>query len=270
MQAAAGAGVPLVVLDRPNPLGGNYISGFVRHDLPASFTSLYPIPVAHGMTIGELALMIRGKQMLPGLSNLDLTVVRMEGWQRWMRWPDTGFSWAPTSPNVADFDTSLLYSGMCLLEGTAASEGRGTATPFAVAGWPGIDEEALAAKLNGEGLPGLRFKPVRFMPVTIPGRSSSPKFRNREVNGVRIEITDYSTVLPVETGVAVVAALYGAIHPDKRKTFFRKGFDDLAGSVQLRQSTQAGEPPGEIVSRWSIDVLDFMALRDEYLIYGDL
>ena len=148
MQAAAEAHVSLVVLDRPNPLGGDYVSGFVRHDLPPSFTSLYPIPIAHGMTVGELALMIKGSHMLPGLSNLDLTVVRMEGWERSMRWPDTELAWIPTSPNLPEFDSSLLYAGMCLLEGTGASEGRGTVTPFALAGWPGIDEEALAAKLN--------------------------------------------------------------------------------------------------------------------------
>lgn len=269
MQAAAEAGTPFMVLDRPNPLGGDYVSGFVRTGLPPSFTALYPIPIAHGMTMGELALMIRGENMLPGIATLDLTVVEMEGWQRWMRWPDTGLSWIPTSPNIADFETSLLYAGMCLVEGTAASEGRGTDEPFRVVGWPGIDAEALAAELNSHDLPGVRFKPARFVPSSIPGRASAPKFRDREVNGVRMEIFDYSSVLPVETGIAVISALYGAIPPGERKSFFRRGIDDLSGSDRLRRATEAGVTPEEIVRLWDTDVFEFMLRRGDYLIYTD-
>ena len=267
MQAAAKMGIPLVVLDRPNPLGGDYVSGFARDGIVPSFTSLYPIPVAHGMTVGELALMIRGARMLPGLASLDLTVVEMEGWQRWMRWPDTGFSWVPTSPNIANFETSLLYAGTCLLEGTGASEGRGTSEPFRVAGWPGIDAEALAVKLNRMGLPGVRFTPVQFTPACIPGKSSDPKYRNREINGIRIEITDYRSVLPVETGVAVITGLYAAIPASEKKSFFWKGFDDLAGSAELRRATEAGEAPEQITHLWDNDVFEFMLKRGEYLLY---
>ena len=115
----------------------------------------------------------------------------------------------------------------------------------------------------------MRFKPVKFTPVSIAGRSSSPKFRNREVNGVSLEITDHSTLLPVETGVAVVAGLYAAIPPEKRKVFFRKGFDDLAGSLQLRQATEAGETLEAITARWSDDVLDFTIMRRDYLLYAE-
>lgn len=269
MQAAAEAGVPFMVLDRPNPLGGDYVSGFVRDDLPASFTSFYPIPVAHGMTVGELALMIKGSGWLPGLSDLDLTVVRMEGWQRWMRWPDTGLAWLPTSPNITDFETSLLYPGIGLLEGTCASEGRGTTEPFRLIGWPGMDGEALAAKLNRQGLSGVRFEPVKFTPVCMPGKSSSPKYMDREVHGVRIAITDYQSVQPVETGVAVVSALYGALPPRERKDFFRKGFNDLAGSSRLQRSIESGRPAEEIARQWSGDILWFMLMREKYLLYTD-
>ena len=244
---------------------------------PASFAKIFlPLlprsirfPVAYGMTMGELALMIRGERMLPGLGNLDLAVVRMEGWHRWMRWPDTKLDWVATSPNIPAFQTALLYAGSCLLEGTGASEGRGTDTPFGLAGWPGMDGEALAAGLNRQRLPGVRFLPVKFTPVSVPGKSSAPKYRNREVCGIRIEVTDYSEFLPVETGVAVVSSLYAAVRPQERKLFFRKGFDDLAGSLRLRRSIERGESPEQIARQWNGDVLEFLLMREKYLIYTE-
>jgi uncharacterized protein YbbC (DUF1343 family) len=269
MQGAAEAGIPFVVLDRPNPLGGDYVSGPVRHDRPATFTSLYPIPVAHGMTIGELAEMIKGEAMLPGLSHLELSVVRMQGWQRWMRWPDTGLPWVATSPNIAVFESTLLYPGIGLLEGTSASEGRGSGEPFQLVGWPGIKSQALADKLNSQGLAGLHFEPVQFTPVSLPGISSAPKYRNRELGGVRIEITDYHAVQPVEAGVAVVSALYATIPEPARKVFFNNGIDDMSGSVQLRQGVQGGESAGAIINAWSGGIHLFMHQRGRYLLYPD-
>lgn len=267
MQSAAEAGIPFVVLDRPNPLGGNYVSGFVRPAQLASFTSLYPIPIAHGMTVGELAGMIKGEAMLPGLSLLELSVVQMQGWRRSMRWPDTGLAWIATSPNIAMFESALLYPGTGLLEGTSASEGRGSAKPFQLAGWPGIDAQALAQSLNAEELPGLRFEPVQYTPVSLPGISSAPKYRNREVGGVSIEITDYRSVQPVEAGVTIMGAIYDAIPEPAHKTFFRWGFDGMAGSDLMRKGVLGGEPPRMIMARWSGDVEDFINLRKGYLLY---
>lgn len=269
MQAAAQAGIPFVVLDRPNPLGGNYVSGFISEAQPPRFTSLYPIPVAHGMTVGELAGMIKGEAMLPGLSELKLQVVRMQGWQRAMRWPDTGLPWVATSPNLASFESVLLYPGTGFLEGTGASEGRGCKEPFRLAGWPGIDPQALAQKLNAEGLAGLHFEPARFTPVSLPGISSVPKYCNRELGGVHIEITDYHSVLPVEAGTAVVTALYAAVPEPARKLFFRGGFIDMTGSEQMRQAVQAGELPTAICARWGEGVRRFLHLRQGYLLYHD-
>ncbi|HJV65931.1 MAG TPA: DUF1343 domain-containing protein [Geomonas sp.] len=268
MQAAAEAGIPFVVLDRPNPLGGDYVAGFVRETRP-SFTSLYPIPLAHGMTVGELAEMIKGEKMLPGLSRLDLSVVAMQGWQRWMRWPDTGLPWVPTSPNLATFESALLYPGLGLLEGTSASEGRGSSEPFRLAGWPGIDPQALAQKLNSEGLPGLRFDPVHFTPVSLPGVSSSPKYKNRDVNGVHVEITNYRNVQPVEAGVAVLDALYGSVQEPARRVFFRGGLDDMAGSERVRTGVEGRESPRSIVSAWGDGVHRFLHQRQAYLLYGE-
>ena len=269
MQSAAEAHVPFMVLDRPNPLGGNYVSGFPSETRPPTFTALYPIPIAHGMTMGELAGMIKGEGMLPGLSQLELSVVRMQGWERWMRWPDTGLPWVATSPNLAAFESVLLYPGIGLLEGTGASEGRGCAQPFLLAGWPGCDPQALALRLNAEGLPGLHFQPARFTPVSLPGISSAPKYCNRELGGVRIEITDYRRVLPVEAGVAVIDALYAAIPEAARRVFFRGGFDDMAGSDRLRKGVVAGEPDAAIEAHWSEGVHAFLGRRQGYLLYQE-
>src|SRR5690554_8155606 len=127
MQAAARAGLPFVVLDRPNPLGGA-AGGFVLEPEHQSLVGMYPVPIRHGLTTGELARMIAGERWLPGLDSLDLRVIEMAGWRRDMRWPETGLPWIPTSPNVPDFETALVYPGAALFEGTAASEGRGTET----------------------------------------------------------------------------------------------------------------------------------------------
>lgn len=269
MQAAAEADLPLLVLDRPNPLGGNYISGFVSRVTPPIFTALYPIPIAHGMTVGELAQMIRGENMLPGLAKLKLTVVKMSGWQRWMRWPDTGLAWTATSPNIPDYTTALLYAGVGLLEGTRASEGRGTAAPFQLAGWPGIDSDLLAATLNSEQLPGVSFTAVQFTPHSIPGKASTPKYRDRSISGIAIAVTDQAGVLPVETGVAIVRAIYSALAAKEQQKFFRKGLDDLGGSTLLRQAIAKGSTTREITALWREEVEQFTVKRRPYLLYPE-
>ncbi|HWI41491.1 MAG TPA: DUF1343 domain-containing protein [Verrucomicrobiae bacterium] len=268
MQGAAEAGVPFMVLDRPNPLGGEYVAGFVREKEFSSFTALYPVPVAHGMTVGEMAMMVRGEEMLPGLQQLDLTVVRMEGWERGMRWPDTGLAWTPTSPNVPDFETALLYAGTGLLEATSASEGRGTREPFKLAGLPAVDGSKLAEELNALKLPGLRFEPATFTPAAIPGMSSTPKFRNRAVSGVRVTVTDHRSVRPVETGVSLLCALYGAV-PAQRQSFFRRGLGEMAGSRLLQRSVEKGLSGEEIAALWGGEVAAFRKARDRYLLYGN-
>jgi uncharacterized protein YbbC (DUF1343 family) len=268
MQAAADAEIPFMVLDRPNPLGGEYVSGFVRKEQPGSFTSMYPIPVAHGMTVGELAGMIKGESWLSGLSGLDLIVVTMEGWQRWMRWPDTELTWLATSPNIPDFNAALLYPGIGLLEGTGANEGRGTPEPFRLVGCPDIDGEAVAARLNHLHLAGVMFEPVHYTPVSIPGKSSAPKCQNKEVSGVRIITTDYRSVQPVETGVAVAAELYEAFPGQVKNGFFRIGFDDMAGSPLLRKAIEARASGDEIGRLCDSDLNRFRSQREKYLLYG--
>ncbi len=269
MQSAARAGIPFMVLDRPNPLGGEYVSGFVRTDQPASFTSLYPVPIVHGMTVGELAGMIKGETWLPGLERLDLRIIRMQGWHRWMSWPDTGLVWRASSPNIPDFESLLLYPGIGLLEGTGANEGRGTLEPFRLAGWPGIDAQAVALKLNQLDLAGVTFEPAQYTPVSLPGRSTKPKWKDKAVDGIRLVIADYRKIRPVEVGIAVATGLYEALPSQTKKSFFNNGFKDMAGSTRLRQAIEAGASV-EVISRlWSSDLLKFRQLRERYLLYSD-
>lgn len=268
MQAAAEAHIPFVVLDRPNPVGGNYLSGFVLEKAYSSFVGEYPIPVAHGMTMGELALMIKGERMLEGLEGLDLRVIRMEGWQREMQWPETGLKWVQTSPNIPDFETALLYSGVCFFEATAASVGRGTSEPFKLVGFPGIDTGVLAKKLNVEHLPGVRFEPAQFTPRSVPGKSSDPKFRNQTIPGLRIFITDPEVFEPVETGIYLLCAVYRSLGEAEREHFFHgEGFDSLAGTGSMRKLIQNGADPEEIIAAWQKEDEQFAEKRRKYLLY---
>ena len=148
MQAAAAARIPFVVLDRPNPLGGEYVSGFVLEPALRSFVGQYPIPIVHGLTVGELARMIQGEKWLDGLDGLQLSVVPMQGWQRSMRWPQTERAWVATSPNIPTFDSALVYTGIGMVGETDVNEGRGTPTPFRVFGAPWLDGPRMVARLE--------------------------------------------------------------------------------------------------------------------------
>ncbi|MFW5955136.1 MAG: exo-beta-N-acetylmuramidase NamZ domain-containing protein, partial [Rhodothermales bacterium] len=214
MQAAAENDIDFFVLDRPNPLGGNYVSGFVLEPEFESFVGQFPIPTTHGLTVGELAAMIVGEQLMSGLDGLRLEVLDMRGWERDMLWADTGLDWLPPSPNIPDVETALVYAGTCLFEAAEASEGRGTYEPFKLIGAPFGSSEAYAEHLNELALPGVRFLPESFTPVSIPGMSMSPKLQDTPLEGVRIEVVDETTFAPVETGIHVLYAFFEAA-PDE-------------------------------------------------------
>lgn len=267
MQAAARAGIPFVVLDRPNPIGGDYVSGFLLEDEHESFVGQYPIPIAHGLTVGELARMIQGERMLDGLENLDLQIVEMEGWARQTPWEATGLAFIPPSPNIPDVETARIYAGTCLFEGLSASEGRGTRTPFRLVGAPWADGAALADTLNARSLPGVRFEAAQFTPESIEGMSSDPKLRGQALQGVRVVVTNAAAFQPVEAGVHVVHAFYQQA-PDKGAFFARPDFlAKLAGTRQLQQRLARGEQPGAIIAAWQAEVDAFKSARAPYLLY---
>ncbi len=267
MQAAAEAGLPFVVLDRPNPLGGAYMAGFVLEPAHSSFVGQYPIPVAHGLTVGELARLIQGERLLPGLDDLRLEVVPMEGWRREALWPETGLPWVPTSPNIPDFETALVYPGACFFEAAAASEGRGTETPFILLGAPWADGEALTDTLNARGLPGVRFEAARFTPRSIDGMASNPRLEGQALQGIRTVVTDAAAFLPVETGVHVLHAFYRQAPRPESFIAREEWLAKLAGTSRLYDLLTLGRPPEAIIGAWQDEVDAFAQRRAPYLLY---
>jgi len=258
MQAAADQGIRFVVLDRPNPIGGLDVEGPVLEDAYRSFVGIYPIPVRHGMTIGELALLFNEEFGI----GADLEVVRMSGWQRQMYWDATGLTWIKPSPNMVRLETALVYPGTCLIEGTNVSEGRGSPRPFEMVGAPWIDGKQLAQELNALGLPGVRFSPVSYVPTTS-------KYEGQRVEGIEIIITDRQRFQPVRTGLWLIATLRKLYPRDFRFTTSggQHYFDTLVGNGWMRPALERGESPDDLLERNRSRLETFQRLRARYLLY---
>jgi len=204
VQAAARAGVAVVVLDRPNPLGGVALEGGTVEPGCESFVGLGAVPVRHGLTAGELARLVRagmpwGAPRFAKPLDCDLTIVAMRGWRRALAFDATGLPWVLPSPNMPTLDTAFVYPGQCLVEATNLSEGRGTTRPFEIVGAPFLDGYRLAARLGALGLPGVRFRPLSFRPMFH-------KFAGRSCGGVQLHVTDRAAFRPYRTGLALLAA----------------------------------------------------------------
>lgn len=268
MQAAAEARLPFIVLDRPNPLGGEYVGGFMMEKGLTSFVGQFQIPQVHGLTVGELARLIKEEGLLPGLAPLDLRIMAMEGWQRSMRWPETGRPWVRTSPNIPSFETALVYGGIGLIEGIAANEGRGTVAPFLTVGAPWVDAKRMTARLNGARLPGVTFEAAEYVPKPLTGIANQPRFEGKTVRGVRLVVTSHKAYLPVETGLHVLVALGEEARAGKQP-YVDNGnmLDKLAGTRRLRQFFERGAPPADIIAAWRSEAEAFKRQRQKYLIY---
>jgi len=263
MRACAAAGKAFVVLDRPNPIGGVHIEGPRIAPGFESFVGLVSCPNRHGMTAGEIARWRHSVEKL----DLDLAVIGMRGWHRDMRFDHTGLPWVMPSPNMPTPDTALVYPGMCLVEGTELSEGRGTTRPFELAGAPYLDGHRLAADLTAMQLPGVGFRPAVFTPMF-------QKHHAKPCGGVQLHITNPETFRPYRTGVAFLKACY-----DQSPASFRwrnkayefvdaiPAIDLLAGSDSLRTGIEAGASLDELCARWPRDEGDFAAERADYLLY---
>lgn len=259
MRAAKRAGIPVVVADRPDPLGGLRVEGPVLDPSLASFVGLFPIPLRHGMTLGELALLFNTEFGI----GADLHVVAMEGWRRGEEPLREALPWVPPSPNMPTPDTALVYPGLGLLEGTNVSEGRGTTRPFEMLGAPWVDARALADRLNALRLPGARFRAAWFTP-------SFSKHAGLACGGVQVHITDRAAFRPVRTGIAVLKAL----HEQHPKDFaFLSGdppfFDRLSGVPWLREAILRGDAIEAIEARWTPELRQFETLRQRYLLYAE-
>lgn len=265
MEAAAESGIPYLVLDRPNPIRGTWVEGPIRVDTMRSFVGLHPIPIAHGMTVGELATMFNEEGWLAGGVKAQLTVVKCNGWDRNQWFDQTGLTWVRPSPNMATLATATVYPGTCLFEGTNLSEGRGVEKPFETIGAPYVDGPAWAEELNGLGLPGVRFEAVRFTPQEIPNVASRPKHQGKECSGVAVIVTDRERLEPVRTAVhmlATIRRLAGSAFQWRNSSI-----DRLSGTPALRLAIDAGTPADEIVAGWAKEVEVFGKTRTKYLLY---
>lgn len=202
MEAAAEAGIPVLVLDRPNPITGDHVEGPPLNLDYQSFVGYYPIPIRYGLTVGEIARMISGEKWISKIPVLK--VIPMRGWSRNLWFDQTDLIWKKPSPNIPDLMTAIIYPGLCLLEATNISEGRGTRHPFKWIGAPWIDGKLLAAKLNDLHIPGLVFKPITFIPQEIKGMAFNPKFEGRECGGVEIMLIDRNLFNSVYAGLAII------------------------------------------------------------------
>ena len=269
MQAAAAARIPFVVLDRPNPLGGEYVSGFVLEPALRSFVGQYPIPIVHGLTVGELARMIKAEKWLDGLDTLELSVVEMQGWRRSMRWPQTERAWVTTSPNIPTFESALVYPGIGIVGEAEVSEGRGTPTPFSLFGAPWIDGPRTVARLNALGLPGVTFQRATFTPRSIAGVATRPRFEGTSLHGVRVVATDVARIEPLEVGMYVLSAIAAEARSKGVTPLFAnlKMFHAIAGTKRLHQMLAAGSDGATIIAAWQGEAAQFKALRARYFLY---
>lgn len=265
MEAAAEKGIPYIVLDRPNPIRGTWVEGPIRLDTLRSFVGLHPIPIAHGMTVGELATMFNNEGWLAGGVKAKLTVVRCTGWTRDQWFDQTGLTWVKPSPNMATLATATVYPGTCLFEGTNLSEGRGVEKPFETIGAPYVDGDAWAKALNARALPGVRFEPVRFTPREIPNVTSRPKHMGTECGGVQVIITDRDRLEPVRVAVHMLATVRSLAGKDFQ--WRNSSIDRLSGTPRLRADIDAGRSADEIVAGWKDEVAAFGKVRTRHLLY---
>lgn len=259
MEAAAENGKRFVVLDRPNPINGVQVEGPILEPAFATFVGLYPIPVRYGLTVGELARMINGEGWLAKGIKANLTVIPMTGWKRDAWYDHTGLRFIKPSPNMPDLETAMLYPGLCLLEGTNVSEGRGTAKPFRQFGAPWIDSNALATRLNALNLPGLRFAPTSFTPT-------ASKHQGQQCHGVEITLTDRNRLEPFWSGVLIVNEIR-RMYPDKFE-WNASHFDRLCGTATIREAVTAEKPLQDLKAIWATECRTFDQTRHTYLLYS--
>jgi uncharacterized protein YbbC (DUF1343 family)/CubicO group peptidase (beta-lactamase class C family) len=252
LEAAAKAGIAVMVLDRPNPINGAFVQGLLSEPGRESFTNYGPVPVRHGMTIGELAQMFNGEHNI----HANLSVIAMQGWMRGDWYDSTGLEWTNPSPNLRSLTAATLYPGVALVEGTNISVGRGTDTPFEVLGAPWINARELSQYLNARQIPGVRFVAVEFTPT-------SSNFSGQLCRGVNLLLTNRDLLDGPELGIELASALL-KLYPEQ---FHADKMTDILANHSVYDAIAKSEDPHRIALDWQDDLLKFQQLRQKYLLY---
>jgi uncharacterized protein YbbC (DUF1343 family) len=262
MEAAAAQDIPFVVLDRPNPITGlmeGPLMEMEMRNVGQAITGYYPVPLRHGMTVGEVARYINGEFGV----GTDLHVIPADGWRRGMWFDETGLPWINPSPNIRSLEAALSYSGLVLFEATNLTVGRGTDRPFSYVGAPWLRTDAVLQRVAGFDLPGVTLEATRFVPQ---GEGYVP-FRGENVNAVELEITDREAYRPVWTTLVLMSAIR-AEHPDEFE-ITNDGFTQMMGSRSARQAFERGDDPREIWRRWEEELAAWEGVRGRYRLYGE-
>jgi len=264
LESAGDNHIPVIILDRPNPIGGSYVDGPVLDPNYKSFVGIAQIPITHGMTVGELAKYFVGEKIIPSWKNISLNVITCKNWKREI--PNQFYSkWNSPSPNINSLETALVYPGTCLLEGTNISEGRGTRFPFLQIGAPFFKSKDIIEKLDLLKIEGAEFQAVAFIPENINGMATNPKFETKTCYGIKIKITDSNKFESVKLGVKllyVLTKLYG-----NNIKFNDSSFDRLAGSSTLRKQLKKQLTPDKILATWQKELTKFNKNINQYLLY---
>lgn len=266
MRECAKSGIEVVVLDRPNPIGGAAVEGMLLVEEYQSFVGLFPLPMRHGLTIGEALAMMNAQ----GAIGCELHTVKMEGWNRAMLFDDTTLPWVLPSPNMPTPDTALVYPGTVLLEGTNISEGRGTTKPFEIIGAPWIEPHAFAAEVTSHGLRGVSFRPLQFSPAW-------DKYAHELCGGIQVHVTDRKRFQPVRCGAAIIAAAK-RLSPDSFRwkeppyeyEFELPPIDVISGNPTLRETIDSGSDLSSLFEAWEQDEKRFRAERKPFLLYHNV
>jgi uncharacterized protein YbbC (DUF1343 family) len=256
MQACSESGIDFIVLDRPNPINGISMEGpLLEYPEYSTFVGLYPIPIRHGMTAGELSLLFNERFLE---KKTDLTVIPMEGWSREMWYDETSLPWVIPSPNMPTLETATVYPGQVFIEGTNISEGRGTTKPFELFGAPWIDGHDLTRILNDLELPGVLFREAWFTPIFS-------KFQGELCGGAQLHIEDRDAFKPFETSLHIIQTVKEN-YPD-RFEFHESYFDNIMGTSKIREQLIKGASINEIISGYREDLKAFAEMRKNYLLY---
>ncbi len=264
MRAAARAGIPVIVCDRPDPVGATRVEGAITNPAFSSFVGVIPLPTRYGMTVGELAKLFNSERYGGFHIGGDLVVIPMTGYERNMWYDETDLPWTGPSPNMPTLETAVIYPGMCLLEGTNLSEGRGTDAPFLIVGAPYIDPQKWLEALPEGVLAGVEAVPTAFEPRSIPGKVSRPKYQGEKCRGLRFSVSDRDKFLPIPLTVSLLCAAQ-KLWPER--FVMNKYLDTLWGSEILRAMVSEGASPDEILATCRAGIEDFNAVRELYLIY---